>query len=277
MGTPHMKRTCTRSRSNQPDALDALMQSAQRFPVLSRKEEHALAVAYKDDGDLNARQTLINSNLRFVARVAAEYRSYRLDLADLVQAGCIGLITAVDRYDPTQGNRLLSYAVWRIKSEIQDYIMKNWALVRVLPSGAQRKLLFGRHDKGGKAGQSVGSEKLKQWHGKANSARFYKGLSAPVSDEGGLTLEQTIASLEPSATDKVVKLQEYRELRRGLRQVERGLTSQQTVVLRRRLLSDSPATLREIGEELGVSCERVRQVELLVKRRLAKQLRAMAA
>ena len=272
-----MTRTATTPRSaRNNDALDALMQSAARFPVLSRKREHELAVRYRETGDRTARELLINSNLRFVARVAADYRSYRMDMADLVQAGCLGLITAVDRYDPTQGNRLLSYAVWRIRSEIQDHIMRNWALVRVLPSGAQRKLLFGRHHDGGKAAEQVSREKLQRWHSRANTARFYKGLDAPVT-EGGLTVEQTLPSNEPDASQKVVELERYKALRAGLKALSSKLTEQQTLVLHRRVLSENPATLREIGEELGVSCERVRQVELLVKRRLARELRALAA
>ena len=268
--------TANRQNPRNFDALDALMQSASRFPILSRKKEHELAVRYHEKGDRKARELLINSNLRFVARVAAEYRSYRMDMADLVQAGSIGLITAVDRYDPTQGNRLLSYAVWRIRSEIQDHIMRNWALVRVLPSGAQRKLLFGRHHEGGKAAETVGKEKLQKWHSKANTARFYKGLDAPIT-EGGLTVEQTLPSSEMDASEKVVVLQRYRALRKGLEALSSKLTEQQSLVLNERVLSDDPKTLREIGEVLGVSCERVRQVELLVKRRLAKELRGMAA
>jgi RNA polymerase sigma-32 factor len=271
-----MTTTTNRRDPRNSDALDALMQSASRFPVLSRAREHELAVAYHERGDRGARELLVNSNLRFVARVAAEYRSYRMDMADLVQAGCIGLITAVDRYDPTQGNRLLSYAVWRIRSEIQDHIMRNWALVRVLPSGAQRKLLFGRHHEGGKAAETVGKQKLQSWHTKANTARFYKGLDAPVT-EGGLTVEQTLPSSEPDASEKVVQLERFRALRKGLKSLSSKLTVQQTIVLNERVLSEDPKTLREIGEKLGVSCERVRQVELLVKRRLARELRGMAA
>ncbi len=269
-------RTSKASKGKNDAVLDAFMRSAARYPLLSREKERELAVKLHETGDKRARELLVNSNLRFVVRVAAEYRSYRLDMADIVQEGCVGLISAVDRFDPHQGNRLLSYAVWRIRSHIQEYVCKNWALVRVLPTSQQRKLLFGRHHGNGKAAQTVSKSDLTTWHDKATRARFWAGFDAPIR-EGRLTVGETLPSSDSDASAKVIRLEAFAAVKKSVASVREGLTEQQRTVLDRRVMSDDPATLRELGEELGVSCERVRQVELLVKRRLAKRLRAVAA
>lgn len=269
-GRSHSERPKTDRQPKIDDAVTALLRSAERFPLLGREREHELAVRFRATGDRQARELLINSNLRFVAKVAARYRSYRLDMADVLQAGCVGLISAVDRYDPEQGVRLLSYAVWRIKSEIQEYILKNWALVRVLPSGAQRKLLFGRAE-----GRQGGAAKVTRWQKTATKARFYKELNAPMND-CNLTVEQTLADNQLNACDKVIELERYRTLHDGIAALRSSMTAQQKLVLRKRMLAEQPATLRELGDELGVSCERIRQVELHVRRKLQQQLRGAA-
>lgn len=258
------------------DVLDSFMKVAGRYPLLSREQERDLAIRYHEKGDVAARQMLVNSNLRFVVKVASEYRSYRLDLADVVQEGCIGLVSAVDRFDPHQGNRLLSYAVWRIRSQIQEYVCKHWALVRVLPTSQQRKLLFGRHH--GKDEQAEGTVKRKDlisWHDQANRARFWTGFDAPVGD-GRMTVGETLATSGNNAEAAVISLEQTRQVIERVAAVREELTEQQRAVLDRRVMADEPETLRELGDGLGISCERVRQVELLVKRRIARKLRSIA-
>ncbi|MGA1729138.1 MAG: sigma-70 family RNA polymerase sigma factor, partial [Steroidobacteraceae bacterium] len=126
-------------------SLDAYVERVSRLPVLSREEEMELASRFRDQDDLEAARLLVLSHLRFVVHVARGYLGYGLPVGDLIQEGNVGLITAVERFNPEHGNRLLTYAVWWIKATIQAHVASQWALVRVLPSSQQRKLLFGRH------------------------------------------------------------------------------------------------------------------------------------
>jgi len=271
-----MTTTTSKRPARNDDVLDAFMKVAGRYPLLTREKEHQLAIAYREHGDKGARELLVNSNLRFVVKVASEYRSYRLDMADVVQEGCIGLVSAVDRFDPHQGNRLLSYAVWRIRSQLQEYVCKHWALVRVLPTSQQRKLLFGRHHgKNDGSPARVNRTDLANWHDKANRARFWTGFDAPVGD-GRMTVGETLATTARDAESTVIRLEQHRRVEERVAAVREELTDQQRAVLDRRVMAQDPQTLRELGAELGISCERVRQVELLVKRRLARKLRSVA-
>src|SRR3990167_6603444 len=112
------------------------------YPVLSREEEYNLAKKFKDDGDLDAARKLVTSNLKFVVRVANEYKNYGFSTMDIIQEGNVGLMHAVKGFDPTKGYRLISYAVWWIRAFIQNYVIKSWSLVKVGTTQAQRKLFF---------------------------------------------------------------------------------------------------------------------------------------
>ena len=111
-------------------------------PVLSREEEHKLAMKYKEDGDLEAARQLIRANLKFVVKVANEYKNYGINPMDIIQEGNLGLMQAVTRFDPTRGYRLISYAVWWIRAYIQNYVVRTWSLVKVGTTQAQRKLFY---------------------------------------------------------------------------------------------------------------------------------------
>ena len=111
-------------------------------PILSREEEHKLATKYKEDGDLEAAKQLIRANLKFVVKIANEYKNYGINPMDVIQEGNLGLMQAVKRFDPTRGYRLISYAVWWIRAYIQNYVVKTWSLVKVGTTQAQRKLFY---------------------------------------------------------------------------------------------------------------------------------------
>ena len=111
-------------------------------PILSREEEHKLATKYKEDGDLEAARQLIRANLKFVVKVANEYKNYGINPMDVIQEGNLGLMQAVKRFDPTRGYRVISYAVWWIRAYIQNYVVKTWSLVKVGTTQAQRKLFY---------------------------------------------------------------------------------------------------------------------------------------
>ena len=143
MTTPSTSHSYDRRRND--NVLESYMREINRHVLLTREQEEVLAQRFFADGDQAAKTKLINSNLRFVVKIAYKYSSYKLDMIDLIQEGNLGLITAVERFNPNHGNRLLTYAVWWIKATIQAHISSQWALVRVLPSSQQRRLLFGRH------------------------------------------------------------------------------------------------------------------------------------
>ncbi|MGV8059471.1 MAG: sigma-70 family RNA polymerase sigma factor [Smithellaceae bacterium] len=122
--------------------LDLYITEINRFPLLTPEEEFKLAVRLKKHNDMDAAETLIVSNLRFVVKIAHEYRNYGFKLADLIQEGNIGLIHAVKKFDPYKGYRLISYAVWWIRAYIQNYLIKSWSIVKIGTTQAQRKLFF---------------------------------------------------------------------------------------------------------------------------------------
>ena len=125
-----------------PDSFEHYMSQIHRFPLLSREEEQQLALRYRHEGDLEAAHTLICANLRFVVKIANEYRRYGMKLLDLVQEGNIGLMMAVKKFDPQRGIRLISYAVWWIRAYIQNFIIRSWSLVKLGTTQAQNKLFF---------------------------------------------------------------------------------------------------------------------------------------
>ena len=124
------------------DGLKIYLSQIEHYPLLSRKEETELAIRYRDEHDAKTGQILITSNLRFVIKVAFGYRNYGVKLMDLIQEGNIGLMKAVERYDPDKGYRMISYAIWWIKAYIQNYIIRSWSLVKIGTTQAQRKLFY---------------------------------------------------------------------------------------------------------------------------------------
>ena len=122
--------------------IDSYMAEVSRHPLLTRDEEMSLAYAYRDDGDVSAAHRMVVGNLRFVVKIAHEYRHYGFKKLDLIQEGNIGLMMAVKKFDPDRGYRLISYAVWWIRAQIQSFIQRSWSMVKVGMTGARRKLFF---------------------------------------------------------------------------------------------------------------------------------------
>ena len=269
-------------------SLEQYLREANRYPLLTPEEVHDLAVRFRETGDAAASRKLVNSNLRFVVKVASQYRGYDLDLTDLIQEGNVGLLIAVQRFDPTHGNRLLSYAVWWIKACIQSYVASHWSLVRVLPTSAQRRLLFGRHpttpsgetpkpppvaaptERKTRRRKDPGD--VGQWHRVANMARHYLDLDGTVSEDRRMTLAETMAAPGDDAEVAFGRAEVDFDLSARLDVLRARLTDKEQVVLDQRLLSDDPATLQDIGKQFGITRERVRQVERGLKRKLARKL-----
>ncbi|MCB5186820.1 RNA polymerase sigma factor RpoH [Methylobacillus caricis] len=258
------------------DSLDQYMRTIKTFPVLSAEEEHSLATRLHKENDLEAAKTLVVSHLRLVASIARGYSGYGLPQADLIQEGNIGLMKAVRRFDPERGVRLVSFAMHWIKAEIHEYIVRNWRLVKVATTKAQRKLFFNlRSMKSGKTASlqsdevehiarelNVKPEEVLEMESRmsgheisleGNTDDDSEDIFSPIS-----YLQDTNA--EPS---EILAEQEAEHLQAtGLATALANLDDRsRRIVEARWLQEDSSATLHELAAEFGVSAERIRQIE----------------
>ena len=265
--------------------LESYIQAANRFPLLTEKEEVDLARRFRRDGDIEAARGLVLSHLRLVVSVARGFLGYGLPHADLIQEGNVGLMKAVKRYDPERGVRLVSFAIHWIKAEIHEYILRNWRLVKIATTKAQRKLFFNlRSMKQGlntMSGEEVGAM-AKQLGVKPEEVREMETrLSGrDIAMEGGAEDEdETYAPIayladpaeEPSealANREMERLQDE-----GLKQALANLDARSRRIVERRWLAEGEAaTLHELAEEYGVSAERIRQIEAKAMQRMKGML-----
>ncbi len=245
-------------------------------PILSREEEHKLATKYKEDGDLEAARQLIRANLKFVVKVANEYKNYGINPMDVIQEGNLGLMQAVKRFDPTRGYRLISYAVWWIRAYIQNYVVKTWSLVKVGTTQAQRKLFYKLRstknemdltkqqlspedykllaDKLGVPDQAV-IEMDKRMKTKDFS------LDTEIKDKSEATHLDFLQDKRLDQEDIISKAQEEEVVQEGLSDALEILSDREKYIIKNRVLSESPLTLEEIGQKYDISRERVRQIE----------------
>jgi len=257
-------------------SLQRYMAEISNYPVLSREEEYELAMKYKKDGDLGAARKLVSSNLKFVVKVANEYKNYGLSTMDIIQEGNIGLMNAVKGFDPTKGYRLISYAVWWIRAYIQNYIIKSWSLVKIGTTQAQRKLFY-----------KLRSTKNQMELGDGNlSAEDYKELADKlnVTDDAVIEMDKRMGSKDFSLDaeirgdsdlshmdfladdhvnqeDVITKAEEDKRVKSGMRDALKVLKDRERFIIENRILSEKPLTLEELGEKYNISRERVRQIE----------------
>ncbi|HAN31117.1 MAG TPA: hypothetical protein DCQ06_05915 [Myxococcales bacterium] len=325
--------------------LEQYLREVNAYPLLTREQEYELAVHYRETGDPEAARALVTANLRFVVKVAYQFSNYDIKLTDLVQEGNIGLMKAVQKFQPDTGYRLISYAVWWIKAYIQNYIINTWSLVRVGPVSQQRKVLFGKRElpapsiqghgdirrtdaagqvtiidvdanlapeepieseeaKSGSEDSNVQAkdkssdevtfliaaeaatatkrrtrktrkptpEEVEGWRKAAMAARRDMNLNKPLSDDGRMTLGETLASPEPNAEDEFASAQITSLVAERLAELHADLNAKEQVILQDRLLADEARTLQDVGEQFGISRERVRQIEVNLKKKIAKRL-----
>ena len=257
-------------------SLDAYISAVNMIPVLTVDEEQALARAFRDEDDLDAAKNLVMSHLRFVVHVARGYQGYGLGMGDLIQEGNIGLMKAVKRFDPDQGVRLVSFAVHWVRAEMHEFILRNWRIVKVATTKAQRKLFFNLRK----------SKKRLGWLNAAEVSAVAKDLN--VSEREVLEMESRLSGRDigfdltadddddhaPPAPAAYLMTQEedpsqaYERadsednqlelLREGMGQLD---ARPRDIIKRRWLDADSKITLQELADEYGVSAERIRQVE----------------
>lgn len=254
-------------------SLEGYIQSANSFPILSQEEEARLAQRLWDHGDLEAAQQLILSHLRFVIAIARGYKGYGLPQADLIQEGNIGLMKAVKRFDPERGVRLVSFAVHWIKAEIHEFIMRNWRLVKIATTKQQRKLFFNLRSM--KQGLStlnpnevdaiatqlgVKPEEVVEMEKRFSGADVSLEPSSDDEDDSFTPISYLTDGNEPSQILENEQLIQLRE--KSLRQSLENLDERSRHIIEARWLRESDtATLHDLADELGVSAERIRQIE----------------
>ena len=257
------------------DSYDRYMQSIRAIPSLTAEEEMNLGMRLKKSNDLEAAKTLILSHLKLVAKVARGYSGYGLPQSDLVQEGNIGLMKAVKRFDPERGVRLVSFAIYWIKAEIQEYIVKNWRLVKTATTKAQRKLFFNLRSMK-KTLQPLKSDEInsiaKELNVKPEDVREmeyrFNGNEISLdygSEESEDDVYRPIAYLKDEAPEPSEQMEIEQAENNSLSSLKKALLSldeRSRLILEERWLKDKDAsTLNELADKLGVSAERIRQIE----------------
>ena len=261
--------------------MEQYLTEVNRFPLLTREEEQELARRWNEEEDMDAAQQLVTANLRFVVKVAYEYKNYDVKLVDLVQEGNIGLMKAVRRFNPERGYRLISYAVWWIRAYMQNYILKNWSMVKIGATAKHRRMLFGRKE-GPKEGEEVQEAFLipavSSLSGgdfvgtNADMAKRDFSLDAQMGDGGGGSYMEMLAAPPEDITEQMARSEMIEGVQSRLEGLLDGLNERQRFILEHRLIADEPITLQEIGNKYGISRERARQLEAALKKKLARSL-----
>ena len=266
-------------------SLDHYIQAVRAVPVLSKEEEFDLATRLHENDDLEAAQRLILSHLRFVVHIARGYTGYGLPLGDLVQEGNVGLMKAVKRFDPNVGVRLVSFAVHWIRAEIHEYVLKNWRLVKVATTKAQRKLFFNLRKAKTRLGWLSNEETraVAEDLGVSPSevTRMERRLSGrDVSYDGSPTEEDEYApvaylpSPDSDPADVVEKADWQNDSRRRLGRALAALDDRSRDIVQRRWLVEKKETLHQLAAEYKVSAERIRQIEANAMRKLRGSIAA---
>ena len=270
-------------------SLDQYIQSVNRMPMLSEQQEVDLATRLRDEGDVDAARQLVMSHLRVVVAIARGYLGYGLPHADLIQEGNIGLMKAVKRFDPTRGVRLVSFAIHWIKAEIHEYILKNWRLVKIATTKAQRKLFFNLR------GMKQDSSTLQPAEVRSIAAQLgvkpeevvemetrLTGRDIPL-DAGSDDEDERFAPIaylpDPHAepSEQLEQAQLARLQDSGLRDALASLDERSRAIVQRRWLAEGDsATLHELAAEYGVSAERIRQIEAKAMQKMRGMLAAVA-
>lgn len=255
--------------------IESYLSSVHAIPILTREQEQELTFKLYDEDDLDAARQLVIHHLRFVVHIARSYQGYGLPLADIIQEGNVGLMKAVDKFDPNKGVKVVSFAVHWIKAEIHEYILRNWRLVKIATTKAQRKLFFNLRSK----------KKSLGWLTKDEAEKIANDLNVEVKDV--LHMENRLSSTDaafdsPTSTnddEEMMSPAQYLEDKRydpemmvaneevekvnneNLMEALKLLDGRSKDILLRRYLADQKATLHELADEYGVSAERIRQIE----------------
>lgn len=258
-----------------------------QYSLLTQEQEQALARQYRDENDERAGAQLVTANLRFVVKVSYEYRSYGIKMADLIQEGNIGLMKAVQKFDPDKGIRLISYAVWWIRAYIQNYILKSWSLVKLGTTQAQRKLFFSLARTRREIEKLQGAEEAQDPKRIAKKLRVKPtevmemtqrmegrdlSLDAPMGEDGGNSHVDFVPDGAAGQDSELADAEEREIITSRVEQALVRLDPRERFIIEKRVMSDKPMTLKELGEHFGFSRERARQLEIRAKEKLKHEL-----
>jgi len=269
------------------DSYGLYLKDVSKFPLLSAEEEFDLAKKFFENEDLSAAETLVTSNLRFVVKIANEYRRYGLKMQDLIQEGNVGLMHAVKKFDPFRGFKFISYAVWWIRAYMQSYIMKNWSLVKIGTKASQRKLFYklaetkrnllaAGHDLNEEQTQKevsrvldVPENDVKNMDQRMSQRDF--SLNSKLNNDGHSTFLDMVEGSDcplPGVVEKDTKA----KVNQVINNMSSEFSEREKVILYERLMSDDEVTLKSIGDRYGISRERARQIELRLKQKIALKM-----
>ena len=255
------------------DPFYAYLQEVRKYPALTEEEEKELAIRYKETGDLESAYKLTTANLMLVIKIAMTFKREWQNLMDLIQEGNVGLMKAVKNFDPFRGVRLSAYATWWIKSYILKHILDNWRLVRVGTTNARRKLLFNLKKEKEQLeregfdpttkllAERFGVEETEVIDVSASIGAMDVSIDTPAHPDSTMTPAQTLSQGGKSVEENV-ELQQFRQiLNENIENFKGGLNPNEIEILEKRILSEDPLSLQEIGDQRGVTREAVRQAE----------------
>ncbi len=271
------------------NSLEKYFQEINKYPLLSQEEELELARRWKKEGDIEAAHKLTVCNLRFVVKIANEYRHYNIRLADLIQEGNLGLMMAIKKFDPDKGVRLISYAVWWIRAQIQNYILQNWRLIKIGTTQSQRKLFYKLEKTKRTLARIHGEQKAISSRELAEALDVTEDLVQEMEirlgtqelsidskfgadSDDGRSLVEILPDHSPDPEENFSE-EEFESFRRQkLYEALECLDEREKLIIQRRRLIEDPDTLSEIGKDLGITRERVRQLEARAIKKLREYL-----
>lgn len=266
------------------NSLETYLVQINQFPLLTQEEEFQLAVRYRKYDDIEAAQKLITSNLRFVVKVAFEYKSYGVKIQDLIQEGNIGLMMAVKKFNPYKGYRFISYAIWWIRAYMQNFIIKTWSLVKIGTTQAQKKLFY-KIGKVRKALEADG-ENEKRYELLARDLDVAKediiemeqrmssrdlSLDTPFDEGKELTHLELLREESLNQEEAIAQEEEKKIREREVQNAMKRLNDKEVYVIKSRIMAEEPLTLQQIGDHLKLSRERVRQIESEALKKLKRE------
>ncbi len=271
------------------DGLSRYLSEIKKFPILEPDEEYMLAKRWKEHQDPKAAEKIVSSHLRLVAKIAGGYKGYGLPLVDLISEGNVGLMQALVKYDPEKGFRFSTYAMWWIKANIQEYILHSWSMVKIGTTAAQKKLFFNlrrlKNEMQGLDEGSLSKEHIKDIAGELNvsekeviemSKRLSspdQSLNAPLKKEGDEEWQDWLVDETSSHESRFLDRNEQTKRSAVLEKALNTLSEREHFVIMERRLKDPPETLESVSDALGISRERVRQIEIRAFDKLRKYVR----
>lgn len=263
-----------------------------RFPILQLQEEFMLAKRLQESGDREAAHQLVTSHLRLVAKIAMTYRGYGLPIGEVISEGNIGLMQAVKKFDPDKGFRLATYAMWWIKASIQEYILRSWSLVKLGTTAHQKRLFFNlrkaksqisaledgdlRVDQAEHIAKNLGVS-TREVHDMNRRLSGDLSLNTPMREEGEAEWQDWLVDESDNQEVVLVRSQEADHRHQALVRAMSVLNEREKLIFQARRLRDDPATLEELATELGISRERVRQIEVRAFEKVQEAVRAAYA